>query len=161
MMMTNFSRILLATLFITLLLFDAALPGVIPQPSRTDKCPVCGMFVAKYRDWLSAIRFTDGSTVYFDGMKDLMTFHLSPPSYLKGRTRETIREIVATDYYTLNQIDALKAFYVIGSDVLGPMGKELIPFASRRDAEEFLKDHRGRKIIRFDDITPQLIKSLQ
>lgn len=160
-MMTHLRRISIATAFTTIALIDQSLAGSIPPPSRSDKCPVCGMFVAKYRDWLAVVRFADGATIYFDGMKDLMNFHFSPSSYLKGRSRETIREVVATDYYSLNQINALKAFYVIGSDVLGPMGKELIPFASRKDAEEFMKDHRGKKIIRFDEITPQLMKSLQ
>ena len=31
---------------------------------------------------------------------------------------------------------AKEAFFVIGSDVYGPMGHELIPFASKADAEQ-------------------------
>ena len=52
-----------------------------------------------------------------------------------------------TDYYALEPIDGRTAFYVVGSDVFGPMGKELIPFAQRAQAEEFLKDHKGRAIL--------------
>ena len=53
-----------------------------------------------------------------------------------------------------------KAHYVIGSDVYGPMGKELIPFEKKAEAEEFLKDHRGERIIPFEGITPDVIQRL-
>jgi nitrous oxide reductase accessory protein NosL len=65
-----------------------------------------------------------------------------------------------TEYYDLHPINALKAFFVVGSDVYGPMGRELIPFTTRSDAEGFLKDHKGRLILRFEDITPKLIATL-
>jgi len=57
-------------------------------------------------------------------------------------------------------IDGLKAFYVIGSDVYGPMGRELIPFGSRSDAEEFRKDHQGKAVLEFNGITPDAVKGL-
>ena len=31
------------------------------KPAAGDKCPVCGMFVAKYPDFLAEIVFKDGS----------------------------------------------------------------------------------------------------
>jgi len=40
------------------------------------------------------------------------------------------------------------------------MGKELIPFANETEAREFLKDHRGRKVLRFSEITPAVLKEL-
>lgn len=58
-----------------------------------------------------------------------------------------------TEYYGLTRVDARTAFYLVGSDVLGPMGHELVPLASREEAEEFLADHKGRLILRFDDVT--------
>ena len=64
-----------------------------------------------------------------------------------------------TDYYSVAAIDGRKAFYVIGSDVRGPMGKELVPFAKKADADAFLKDHRGQKVLRFDEITPATLQS--
>ena len=65
-----------------------------------------------------------------------------------------------TDYYKLNKVEAKKAFYVMGSNVMGPMGTELIPFSSEKDAYTFLKDHNGKKVVRFEDIDEKLIKSL-
>ena len=54
----------------------------------------------------------------------------------------------------------LKAWYVVGSDVYGPMGKELMPFKDEAAAKEFKVDHKGTAILSFQDITPALIKTL-
>jgi len=35
---------------------------------------------------------------------------------------------------------------VTGSDVLGPMGEELVPIAGKQAAETFLRDHGGSGI---------------
>ncbi|MGQ9653410.1 MAG: nitrous oxide reductase accessory protein NosL, partial [Thermodesulfobacteriota bacterium] len=37
------------------------------RPGPKDKCPVCGMFVAKYPDWTAQVLFKDGRSVFFDG----------------------------------------------------------------------------------------------
>ena len=65
-----------------------------------------------------------------------------------------------TDYYTLEPIAVEAAFFVVGSNVYGPMGRELIAFAAEDQAREFLRDHRGREILRFDAVTPELVRSL-
>ena len=65
------------------------------------------------------------------------------------------------DYYSLAFIDGRQAFYVIGSNVRGPMGKELVPFAGRADADGFLHDHQGKKVLRFGEITPATLKELE
>jgi nitrous oxide reductase accessory protein NosL len=65
-----------------------------------------------------------------------------------------------TDYYSLKLIDGSAAFYIRGSDVLGPMGAELIPFAKEEEAKEFMKDHKGEALLRFRDITPEVIGNL-
>jgi nitrous oxide reductase accessory protein NosL len=48
----------------------------------------------------------------------------------------------------------------VGSDVLGPMGHELVPLMSEDDAREFLEDHAGVRILRFDDVDPDLLRDL-
>lgn len=139
----------------------AAGPGATePPPGPREKCPVCGMFVAKYPDWLAGIRFTDGHRALFDGCKDLFKFWLDPAAYLPSRRREQVASIFVTDYYTLERIDARAAFFVPGSDVLGPMGRELVPFSTREAAEEFARDHRGGPVLRFDAVTPEIVRAL-
>ncbi len=132
----------------------------MPKPAARDKCPVCGMFVARYPDWLAAVRLRDGSHVYFDGAKDLFKYLHDPKKYGPARKAEDFQVIAVMDYYELAWIDARHAWYVLGSDVYGPMGKELIPLAKETDAQEFMKDHKGLKIVRFGDVTREVIKSL-
>ena len=132
-----------------------------PAPSAKEKCPVCGMFVAPYPNWMGVIVYKDGGRSYFDGPKDLFTYYLAPEKYGSGRKRADIADIHVTDYYSVSAIDGRKAFYVIGSDVRGPMGKELVPFAKKTDADGFLKDHHGKKVLSFDEITPATLKSLE
>jgi len=61
----------------------------------------------------------------------------------------------------LGLIDGYKAYYVSGSDIFGPMGKELVPFDKKNDAAEFMKDHKGRSILTFREINASVIKSLE
>ena len=96
---------------------------------------------------------------FFDGPKDMLVFYFNPERY-DGPPREAIKNIFVKDYYSLNSLSARDAFYVIGSDIYGPMGHELIPFETREAAESFRKDHHGKEILTFDEITPELIESL-
>ena len=125
--------------------------------SKEEKCPVCGMFTYKYPRWAAQIYFTHGDHDHhfsFDGVKDLMKFYLEPEKwgnyeyYKKGK----ISKILVTDYYTQKAIDAREAYYVINSDIYGPMGYEFIPFGDLQDAKTFKKDHFGSGILKFDAI---------
>jgi nitrous oxide reductase accessory protein NosL len=131
--------------------------GVKPKPG--DKCPVCGMFVAKYPDWVAGVTFGDGTYAVFDGPKDMLKYWLEPARYRVARDR-TMKRPFVTDYYTLKPIDARAAFYVAGSDILGPMGHELIPFAAEEAARDFLRDHGGKRIIRFEDVNLVFLRAL-
>lgn len=143
-----------------LLAAPAAPAGAPPKPGPKDKCPVCGMFVAKYPDWVGHAELADGTRLVFDGAKDLFKFVLDPGKFLPARTRADVKAITVTDYYGLEPLDAREALYVVGSDVFGPMGRELVPFAEREDAEEFKRDHHGTRIVTFDEVTPELVASL-
>jgi nitrous oxide reductase accessory protein NosL len=129
-------------------------------PGARDLCPVCGMVVSKYPDWIAAVNWRDGHAHYFDGAKDLFKFLFDLKRHAPKRRPEEIVSIWVTEYYDLKRIDARKAYYVIGSDVLGPMGHELIPLASRADAEEFLRDHGGQGILSFEQVNRELPAAL-
>jgi len=154
-------RLLLVLLSLLLLLPGMIVAGPARQPGGKDKCPVCGMFVAKYPEWSASLTFGDGKTEFFDGVKDMLRFYHDLKRYAPKRQTADIREILVKDYYSLAPVDAVSAWYVIGSDVLGPMGKEGVPFAKQADAQSFLKDHHGRKILSFSGMTPEIIKGLE
>jgi len=130
------------------------------KPGPGDKCPVCGMFVAKYPDFVSVLTFKDGTHAFFDGVKDMMKYYFNLQKYNPSKKHDDIAQIHVTDYYSLELTDGFKAFYVLGSDIYGPMGKELIPFEKEADAREFLKDHKGKVVLRFQDISQDIVKGL-
>jgi nitrous oxide reductase accessory protein NosL len=129
--------------------------------TQTDKCPVCSMFVAKYPDFLAQIIFADGSHALFDGAKDMFKYFFDLKKYNAAKQRSDIASIFVMDYYSMKPVDGRTAWYVIGSDVFGPMGRELIPFQQETEAKEFTQDHSGKQILRFDEVTPELIKGLE
>jgi hypothetical protein len=110
------------------------------------------MFVAPYREWWTRVVFTDGGVEFFDGVKDLVRYLGDRRTYAPGRAGRPIAGIWVTDYYRVVPIPAETAFYVAGSDVLGPMGREFIPLATREEAREFLVDHRGAAVLEFRDL---------
>ena len=128
-----------------------------PKPGAKDLCPVCGMLVSKYPNWVATIVYKDGHAHHFDGAKGMFKFWHGPAKYAAGHKREDMAAIWVTDFYNLQPIDARKAWYVIGSDVLGPMGDEFVPLASKEDAADFRKDHKGKRILTFEQVTLELV----
>ena len=132
--------------------------GVTHEDER--KCEVCGMFLAPYRDWLASIRFRDGLVVSFDGVKDLFKYYFDINRYHPGRALQHVESVQVTEYYSLRPMDGYRSHFVIGSDVLGPMGHELIPFATEQAAIDFLRDHHGERVLTFAEVTRDTIARL-
>lgn len=157
-MRTIYSIVLASLLVLLPVIYAYSEPA---HPVHADeKCPVCGMFVAKFDQWLSQIVVTDAKPLVFDGVKDMMAYYFNPAQY-GGDIDMSQAEIWVRNYYTLDYIDGRNALYVIGSDVLGPMGDELIPFSTRDEAENFKKDHQGTAVILFGDITAEQIMEMK
>lgn len=112
------------------------------------------MFVAPYPQWIAEIIFSDGSYAVFDGAKDMFKCYFNVSKYQKGKTAKDISAIYVTEYYTTQMMIAKDLYFVTGSDVLGPMGHELIPIKGLHEAEIFMRDHHGKKMLKFEDVTP-------
>ncbi len=129
-------------------------------PSRKEKCPVCGMFVDMFADWNARIEFSDSTYATFDGAKCMFKYYLEMKKYSPLKRKNDVTAISVKDYDSKEPIAARQAFYVIWSDIYGPMGHEPIPFALEKDAKKFLKDEKGKKIMGFKDITMKVIRAL-
>jgi len=138
---------------VSLFIYSLSYASGFIKPSEGDRCPVCGMFVYKYPQWTAEIIFKDGTYVTFDGPKDMFRYYFDIKRYSNGRTRDDIESIYVTDYYTTRPVNARDVYFITGSDVLGPMGEELVPVKGRDAAETFMKDHNGEKMLRFDEVT--------
>lgn len=116
------------------------------------------MFVAKYPEWIAEIIFKDGSYAVFDGPKDMLIYYHNLGKYNSAKKTADISAIFVTEYYSTNIVPAEKVFFITGSDVNGPMGEEFIPVEKEANAKEFMKDHKGQKMLRFDEITKETLK---
>lgn len=151
---------------ITVLIIFLSVPALADEnkpaePGGKDRCPVCGMFVEKYPDFLTQVIFKDGSRAFFDGVKDMLKYYFNLKKYQADKEISDIDSIYVKDYYSMNYIDGFKAYYVMGSNVYGPMGKELIPFEKEEDALEFMVDHAGKQLLGFSDIVQDTMAELE
>jgi nitrous oxide reductase accessory protein NosL len=110
------------------------------------------MLVAGYPNWVSQIIFSDGTYALFDGPKDMFRYYFSIAKYNPAKKQVDIDAIYVTEYYSTKFMDARKLFFIKGSDVDGPMGVELVPIDSAEKAREFMKDHHGKKVLKFDEV---------
>jgi nitrous oxide reductase accessory protein NosL len=108
--------LLLALLFLTAISTAASGKGYV-KPADRDKCPVCGMFVAKYPDWIAEVMYRDGSYAVFDGPKDMFRYLADLKKYAPTRSQADIEALYIMDYYAVKPIDGYAAFYVMGSNV--------------------------------------------
>ncbi|MEW6108943.1 MAG: nitrous oxide reductase accessory protein NosL [Nitrospirota bacterium] len=151
-------RIILAALFSFQLQVPHAADIKPVDVRHDDKCRVCGMFVAKYKNWIAQIIFDDATYAAFDGPKDMFRYYFNLNKYNPSKKQSDMTAVFVTEYYSTKIMDAKKMFFVSGSDVYGPMGAELIPVESEKTAKEFMKDHHGKRILRFGDITMEDLK---
>jgi len=116
-------------------------------------CPVCAMFVHKYPKW--AVVIEGKKNLYFDGVKDMVKYIFTHKKQINEDN------IYVTDYFTSTKVKAKDAFYVIGSNVYGPMGNELVPFRSKISALAFRKDHFGKSVIAFYEIDQDVLDEVE
>ena len=142
-------RTLAIALFVCVL-SQSALAAALPPPAKTDRCAVCGMLVAPFPQWVAGIELKDGRHFYFDGPKDMFVCLFDLPGCLPGVNEEQLAGVFVTEYYSTRVLPATDVVFVTGSDVLGPMGQELVPVLGREAAETFRRDHGGQQLKRYD-----------
>lgn len=143
--------------------YDAAtgLAMIDPKPiPAAARCPVCGMYPARFPRWAAQTVFRDGASHYFDSPVDQFAYLQKIDRYGKGYSREDVVVSYVTDHAAGQWIDAKRAFYVQGSTALGPMRTTDLPaFSSRQAADQFARTHGGT-VLTVAQVTPELIQSL-
>lgn len=132
-------------------------PRPVPDKAR---CPVCGMYPARFPRWAAQTLFKDGAAHFFDSPVDLFAFLHRLDRHDRSYTLDDVAVSFVKNHESGQWIEAQQAFFVNGSSVVGPMRDADLPaFASREAAEAFARQHGG-KLLSFADITPELIQSL-
>lgn len=70
-------------------------------------------------------------------------------------------ELYVTDYASGEILRAQDAFYVFGSVLQSARGDDLTTFARLRDAQDFMREKKGHKILQFREISARLIDYLR
>ncbi len=103
-----------------------------PEPSSATRCAQCGMPVDTAPQWRAGL----GDDTLFDSPKCLFRW-----AARQGRGTETAW---FTEYYSGERKPLVDLLFVVGSDVLSPMGDDLVPIEGQVRAELFVRDHGGR-----------------
>ena len=139
----------------------SGLAMLAPRPLPADaRCPVCGMYPARFPRWAAQVIFRDGYAHYFDSPVDLFVFLQRVDRYNRRYTLGDVAASHVTDFETGQWIEAKNAVFVHGSSVFGPMRDADLPaFASRKAADGFARS-RGGKVLTFSQVTPELLRTL-
>ncbi|MCV2219797.1 nitrous oxide reductase accessory protein NosL [Thauera sp. Sel9] len=131
-----------------------------PVPADA-RCPVCGMYPARFPNWAAQLIFSDGSAHFFDSPVDLFVFLDEPARFDAKHTAEDAAALYVADHRSGSWLDARKAVFVIGSGVRGPMrGPDLPAFAEAAAALAFIAEHGGRALA-FDEIGRSTVHDLR
>lgn len=132
-------------------------PRPIPAAAR---CPVCGMYPARFPRWPAQTIFKDGAAHYFDSPIDLFAFLQRVDRYNRRYTLDDVAVSYVTDFETGQWIEATNAFFVQGAGTVGPMRDADLPAFSSFDAADSFARGRGGAVLKSAQVTPALIQSL-
>ena len=93
----------------------------------------------------------DGSVLAFDSTKCLFRYRLE---------HADVRDAWVTDYYARGHVAIGAAFFVLGSDVMGSMGPDLVALANRDDSARFTREHHGASVLSLGEVTRSVIDGL-
>jgi nitrous oxide reductase accessory protein NosL len=101
-------------------------------------CSYCGMYKSRFEhSWVNIVH-ADGSVT------GVCSIHCAAID-MALHTEKTIQDITVADYDTLRQINADRAFWVIGGEIMGVMtARAKWAFATKEAADNFIKQHGGR-----------------
>lgn len=129
--------------------------GKIVEPvDDKDRCPVCGMYPARYPKHKNQIQTKEGEVFHFCSTQCLFAFLANPDKYAGKDVKPFLMWVV--DFESGNWISGRTAYYVVGSNQSGPMGKEAFAFDKSADASKFAERFNGKVII-FQGVTIEKI----
>lgn len=131
-----------------------------PNPTADDRCAMCAMRVADNPGWAGAVELHSGATYYGCSVRCTLATAMHSEKFLGVPTTQ-IRRVRVPDYLHKDKsVDADAAWFVVDSDVRGPMGLTLVPASSERDANTIVERHKGR-ILRRADVTDAVLFDLK
>lgn len=136
---------------------DRLAPRAAPADAR---CPVCGMYPARYPRWAAQVIYRDGAAHFFDSPIDLFVFLQRVGHYAKSYDADDVAAMYVSAYASGAPIPARDAYFVHGSDVLGPMRDADLPAFADLDSARAFATHHGGNALAFSEVTTEVVTSL-
>ena len=150
-------------------------------------CAKYGIDTSAHPEFRAYVRLKDGSALAFASPKAMFAYFFegenssgnngaasaeenlmskNPASGNFGESNSTnsnfgSAELYVTDYASGEILRAQDAFYVFGSVLQSARGDDLITFAKLRDAQNFMREKKGHRILQFREISARLIDYLR
>jgi nitrous oxide reductase accessory protein NosL len=119
---------------------------------REERCKNCGMKIDRSSPWRAEITYANGTTASFDTPICALTVYARAPG--------DVRSLRVQEYYDRTWRDARDVRFMIGGDVAGPMGPDLVPVEPAR-VTKFIQDHGASRGVRLEEINDALLKKLE
>lgn len=155
----------------------------VPDPislDQDDSCEVCGMIIPNHPGPTTEIFYADETPsghpnpARFDSTWEAFQYDFERQNEGWSRQAFYVTDYSAVDYDLTTDagdtlisthvaasdfVDAETVTFVAGSEVKGAMGRDLIGFSDRADAESFQSEHGG-SVVAFDDVSERTIAEL-
>ena len=118
----------------------------------TGRCALCGMRVTRGAAFSSGARTAAGADVVFDSVKCMFRW--------LGQHTDA-QDPWVTEHLSRTPRPARDTFFVLGTELQGPMGADLVPVDTRAHAEQILAGHHGTRILAFAEVTPQVLAEIR
>ncbi len=118
------------------------------------RCELCGMKLDPASPWRAELVATDGKTHSFDTPRCALT------ALRKGKVAGSGAAVRVQEFYDRTWVAGTEVDFVVGSDVIGPMGPDLVPVGHAR-AAKFVKDHGDGRALALDAVTPDAMDAIK
>jgi nitrous oxide reductase accessory protein NosL len=134
--------------------------GYVMDYDKKTLCLVRNLKVYKDPKWVAKIDLKNGKKVFFSSPKSMFEFYHQPGKWfdIGVKSEDDFKNIIVTDYSTMELLEARKSFFVYGSRAISPGGDDLPAFKTRESAEHFASKYSGKRVMDFKSISPALIR---
>lgn len=136
--------------FLTLL--AAALTGACKARPSELRCKHCGMRIETSSPWRTELIGADGAVTNFDTPRCALS------SWRSGKSSAV--SVRVQEYYERRWLGGGDVRFIIGGDVLGPMGHDLVPVDPAR-ATKFIQDHGADRALTLDEVNMDVLRTIQ
>lgn len=131
--------------------FLAGFGALLLACKKEERCATCGMKIDRASAWRSEIELGSGAVLEYDTPRCALRAWLTRKFEMKS--------LRVQEYYDRAFRDGEAVRFVVGGDVLGPMGADFVPVEPSR-VTKFIQDHSADRAYLLGEITPEIVAKL-